>query len=57
MARKTHSANNYLRNLWLVLKEVFFSAVKQHTVKGSYELLPILCYFIFENKNYLTKCF
>lgn len=57
MARKAHSANKYLRNLWLVLKEVLFSALKYCAVKGSYGIPPILCYFIFENTNCLMKSF
>lgn len=54
---KAHSANKYLRNLWLVLKEVLFSALKYCAVKGSYGIPPILCYFIFENTNCLMKSF
>jgi len=57
MARKAHSTNKCLKNLWLVLKEVLFSALKYCAVKGSYEIPPILCDFIFENANCLMQCF
>lgn len=45
-----------MRNLWLVLKEVLFSAPKHCAAIGSYKISLILCDFIFENISCLMEC-
>lgn len=44
MTRKDHSAKKYLSNVWLVLKEFLFTALKYCAVKGSYEI-PLFFFF------------
>lgn len=55
IARKIHSAKKYLSNMWLVLKEFLFIALKYCAVKGSYEI-PLI-FFYLEITSCLRRCF